>query len=434
MEKCEKCGHKKSECTCKPANMKDYTPADVISAFQELQETVKKADLKTITSAEFKERMEKINTVLDSDEFKKNQKLVTEHAEKLKVLDEQAEQIEALELQLSRMGTGKGSEIILHDSAEYKAIENYVRFGKTDDRFDGDNRKTLQDLKTLRSDIDPAGGYLTDTEFDNQIIRKITEISPIRNIARVRTISKKSIEMPTRQSIPIVTNEGETKAGTPDASTYGSESLTPFRLTCAVPYTQDLLLTSEFDLESEINIDVSEAYAQKMGRDYTIGTGPGDKMSEGFLQNSDVQANFRETEDAGEVSSNDMTLLTGDLKVGYNPMYGFNRQTLAKLRTLKDDAGNPIWQLRMSDNAPNQINGEPYTVIQDMPSIAAGALPVVYADFMRGYSIVDRSATVIIRDEVTLSLQAMIQLVFHRWTFGQVTLSEAFRVLKVKSL
>ena len=291
----------------------------------------------------------------------------------------------------------------------------------------------MQALKTLRSDIDPAGGYLTDTEFDNVIIKKITEVSPIRQIVRVRTISKKSIEMPSRTSIPTVTHEGETEAGTESNSLYGSESLTPFRLTCVVPYTQDLLMTSEFNLETEINQDVSEAYAKQMGEDYVVGTGPGDKMSEGFLQNAAVAANFRETGTASEINASDMTLLTGDLKVGYNPMYGFNRQTLALLRTLEDGAGNPIWQLRMSDNAPNQINGEPYAIIQDMPSIAAGTLPVVYADFIRGYTIVDRSASVIIRDEVTLATQAMIRLIFHRWTFGQVTLTEAFRVLKVKS-
>lgn len=411
-------------------DMKEFTPAEVMEAYKALHATVENYEK---GSSEYKERMGKIEEVLDSDEFKRNQKLVGEHVEKLKVIEEQGDQIKALELEIARFGNGKGAEVNFKESPEYKALENYVRFGEKDDRFSVDDRSALQSLKSLRSDIDTAGGYLTDHEFDNVIIKRITEISPIRQVARVRIITQKSLMVPIRTGIPTVTHEGETKPGPASQSQYGSESLTPFRLTCREQYTHDLLMTSNFDLVTEINSDVAEAYAAQMGEDYVIGTGSGDKMSEGFLENAIVAAAFRETGTAGEINAADLTLLTGDLKVGYNPMYGFNRQTLALLRSLEDGAGRPIWQMNLADNVPNQINGEPYVVMQDMPAIANNSLSVVYADFMRGYLITDRAETIIIRDEVTLAPEAMVQLIFHRWSYGQVVLPEAFRLLKVKS-
>ena len=45
--------------------------------------------------------------------------------------------------------------------------------------------------------------------------------------------------------------------------------------------------------------------------------------------------------------------------------------------------------------------GSPYTIAEDMPDIAAGAHAVLFGDFMRAYSIVDRVGTRILRDPFT---------------------------------
>jgi len=100
--------------------------------------------------------------------------------------------------------------------------------------------------------------------MDNVIVKKITEISAIRSLARVRTTSAKTLNIPVRNSIPSATYEGETEKGGDSASGYTSEQITAFRQTHSVPITMDMLMDSAFDMESEIMSDSAEAFAHHL--------------------------------------------------------------------------------------------------------------------------------------------------------------------------
>lgn len=398
--------------------MPDITPKEVKEAVDELRTVVEKHGNE---SAEAKQMAEKVETVLQQQE-EKSAKIVADMAEAEKKRLDLEERVKDFEAEVARMSATntKGN---YKESAEYKALNMLAKAGE--------HALNPDEIKTLRMDNDVAGGYLTTTEMDTQIVKKITEISPVRQVARVKSVSKKTLEIVKRNTIPVATYEGEAAAGGDDNSTYGNEQLTAYRQTVTVPFTMDLLGDSNFDLESEINADVSEAFAFGEGNKFVLGTGA--KQPEGFLVNADIVAGARVTAGSGTISGDDMILLTGDLKVGYNPMYGFNRQTLAFLRTLKGSDGHYLWQAGLAPNAPNTINGEPYMVMQDMPSIAVGALSVIYGDFLRGYCITDRTGMVMIRDEVSKKRQAIVELTFHRWNTGQVILSEAFKALQIKA-
>jgi HK97 family phage major capsid protein len=126
--------------------------------------------------------------------------------------------------------------------------------------------------------------------------------------------------------------------------------------------------------------------------------------------------------------------MTGDLKVGYNPMYGFNRSSLATFRAFTGTTNDHfIWQAGLAPNVPNTINGEPYVLLQDMADIASNSLSVVYADFKRGYRWIDRTGLVIIRDDFTGKKEAIVELLFRKWNSGKVVLPEAFKLLKTKA-
>jgi HK97 family phage major capsid protein len=280
-------------------------------------------------------------------------------------------------------------------------------------------------------DTGTAGGYLTTTEMDTMIIKTITEMSAVRQVARVKSTSKKTIEIPKRTGIPVATYEGEAAQGPVDQSVYGNEQLTAYRLTVTVPFTMDLLNDSSFSLENEINADVAEAFAFGEGNKFVLGTGS--KQPEGFLVNADIISDTATSETSATITGDDLLLLTGELKVGYNAMYAFNRKTLAFLRTLKGSDGHYLWQASLAPNVPNTIAGEPYIQFQDMPDIAASSKSIIYGDFLRGYTITDRTGMVIIRDDVTQKRNAIIELTFHKWNTGQVVLSEAFKLLTTKS-
>jgi HK97 family phage major capsid protein len=398
--------------------MAEVTTKEVMEAVSGLRENLEKYGQE---SMEYKSAYEKTLKTIEDQEKKSAEILAGQKAAE-KSAAELIERVKALEIDLATKSAISGGPNY-KESAEYKALRKFAMVGES--------KMTPDEVKTMRMDDNTAGGYLTTTEMDNVIIKTITEISPVRQVSRVKTVSKKTLEVPKRTGILVATYEGEAQDGDESQSAYGNEQVTAFRQTVTVPYTQDLLMDSVFDLESEINGDVGEAFAKGEGTNFVLGDGA--KKPEGFLVNADVVAGAVETAGSGTISGDDLLLLTGQLKVGYNPMYGFNRQTLAFLRTLKGSDDQYLWQIGLAPGAPNTIAGEPYVVMQDMPSIATGALSVIYADFLRGYLIIDRTGMLIIRDEFTGKKAAIIELTFHRWNTGQVVLSEAFQALKIKA-
>lgn len=406
---------------------------EATKALAEYRETVEKSGA---DSAEAKQKAENVEKTL-ADQEEKNAKVVGELAESQKAVAEMEERMKDLEAEVVNLSS-KAGEKDYKEMPEYKALETWAKRG--------DKGLSDEETKLLRTDNNVQGGYLTMPEMDTMMIKEITEISPVRQVSRVKTVGSKTLEIPTRTGIPTANFEGEAEQDELDNSTYGNETLTAYRQGVTIPFTMDMLMDSRFNLEAEIRQDVSEAFAQGEGRAFVLGTGA--KQPEGFLSTA---ANITNTggnvEDVGQVrpsgaaatfTGDNLIQLTGDLKVGYNPMYAFNRRTLAFIRTLKDTAGQYVFQLgapgltvtSLAGAAPNTIAGEPYVLFEDMPDIAANAFPVIYGDFMRGYCIVDRAGMSMVRDELTRKRNAIVEITFHRWLHGQVVLREAFKVLR----
>lgn len=394
--------------------MSDPTMKDVMDGVKQLREEFDKK------SPNF-EKIEKIEKDLEKQEVK-NQEMIKEQKSAEKRETELKERMDVLETELARNGN-KGEGKNHKDSKEYKSLEIFVK--------EGAYALSPEQKANLRTDSDVQGGFLVLTEMDNAITKKITEISAIRSIARVRTIGAKSLSVPVRDTIPTAEYEGEAEQNDESTSTYQNETLTAHRLTTTIPITSDMLMDSAFNMESEIMQDGADSFAQKEGNKFVVGTGS--KQPSGFTVDSRVVANARTSAASGTIGFDDMMNLTGDLKTGYNPVYVFNRRTLAFLRTLKGGDGHPLWQPGMNGIVVNTMNGFPYLIAEDMPDIASNSISVAFGDFARGYTIVDRTGMAIIRDEVTEARKAIIKFTLQRWNTGQVTLPEAIKLLKTKA-
>lgn len=389
------------------------TMADVLEGVKLLREEFDKK------SPNF-EKIEKIEKDLEKQEVK-NQEILKEQKAGEKRETELKERMDVLETELAR---GGGTQEKNHkDSDEYKALENFCKKGMD---FIDEEQKAI-----LRTDSDAQGGFLVLTEMDNAITKSITEVSAIRSIARVRTIGSKSLSVPVRDSVPTASFEGEAEEGGEDTSTYKNETLTAYRQTVTVPITMDMLMDSAFDMESEIMQDAGEGFAQNEGNKFVVGTGH--KQPSGFTVDSRVVTNARTSATSGTIGFDDMMNLTGDLKTGYNPVYVFNRRTLAFLRTLKGGDGHPLWQPGMNGIVVNTMNGFPYLIAEDMADIASNSISVAFGDFARGYTIIDRTGLAVIRDDITSKKKAIIEFTLQRWLTGQVTLPEAIKLLKTKA-
>lgn len=418
--------------------MDEPTIKEVQQAVTELRETVEKKSVDH-------DKVERIQAFLDTHEEKFNQPLVraqaqaAQHAEDIKELQEKLEaagateaeakaRIDALELEIAR--AAKPVDRSYKESDEYKAYNAFVQIGLVG--MDQDQKALL------RSDSATEGGVLLMTEMDTEITKKIVEIDGIRSVARVRSTGSKTLVIPIRNTIPVAQYEGEAEEGPESTSTYEAETITPYRQTFTVPITQDMLQDSAFDMESEISQDSAEAFAYGEGNGFVLGTGH--KQPEGFAANAVLQAAARETAASGVLDPNAIILLTGDLKVGYNPVYVMNRRTLATIRTFRgdaaaagDQAGQYLWMPGLNGPAGNTLNGYPYILANSMPDIAGGAFSIAFGDFRRGYTIVDRTGMIIVRDEYTQKKKAIVEITMNRWNTGRVMLTEAIKLLKIKA-
>ena len=122
------------------------------------------------------EKLAKIEAKMDSYEDI-NQKLTTaeSNAENIK------SQIEKLETVIKRPNSG----------FDTKQVDEYM------DAFDTYCRKGLEGLapeerKALTVSNDSTGGYLAPPEYVRELLKTVTEISPIRSIARIRSTGARS--------------------------------------------------------------------------------------------------------------------------------------------------------------------------------------------------------------------------------------------------
>lgn len=423
--------------------MADETHEEVMKLVTDLRETVEKKGFVD------KDKVEVLNTIINGYEGKSAE--ITAVQQTAKNLEQDVKDLKEAQIEFKSADEARQTEL----KGQITDLEAEIARGIQSRVSDDDPmawKKTSEEYKSfnlycgqgerilyqeehkvlLRTDSATEGGILVPSEMDNVIVKKIVEIDPIRTVARVRTINGKSLEMPIRNTIPIATYEGEAEEGGDSASTYESETVTPFRQTHTTPITRDMLQDGAFDMESEASEDAGTAFGFGEGNGFVLGTGF--KQPMGFVIDPRLVTAAR----AGGGTSNlifedDIILLSGDLKVGYNPVYAMNRRSLASLRTRKSDTGSYLWLPGLNGPVANTLNGFPYILANSMPDETGNALSVAFGDFRRGYTIVDRTGMTVIRDEITQKKKAIVEFTWARWNTGLVVLPEAIKLLKVKA-
>lgn len=337
--------------------------------------------------------------------------------------ENQKEQMDRIETMLRRPQSGLESKQI---DEGLMAWDTYLRKGL--ESLNPDEKKAL----TVSNDS--TGGYLAPPEYVREMIKTVTEISPIRTIARVRSTGQRSVQMPKRtgQFAAEWVAESGTRSET-TGYTVGMEEIPTHEHYALVDISEQDLEDSVFDLEAEMQSEFAEQFAKAEGTAFTNGNSVG--KPEGFMTNSSV----------GEANSGNGTALLADglltlvhsikSEYGRNGRFVFNRTTLAAIRKLKDTAGQYVFQAGMSleNGTPNTILGYPYVEATDMPDIAANAYPVAFGDFARAYMIVDRVSLAVLRDPFTQATTGNVRYIARRRVGGQVVLAEAIVKQKVSA-
>jgi len=284
------------------------------------------------------------------------------------------------------------------------------------------------EYKSLNVSTDTAGGYLAPEEYVREIIKGITEMSPVRSLARVRTTMNKSVEIPKRtgQFAAQWVSEQGTKSETTGLS-YGLEELPTHELYALIDISNQMVEDSAFDMEAEIRMEAEEQFSVAEGTAFVSGTGVG--KPEGFLSNADVATTNSGA--ATAVTADGILSLFYGIKTAYarNATWLMNRTTLGSVRKLKDANNQYLWMPGLAQGQPNSINGAPYVEMPDMPNEGAGTKPVAFGDFRRAYTWVDRIVMEMLRDPYTQATSGNVRFILRKRVGGQVTLAEALRAL-----
>jgi HK97 family phage major capsid protein len=418
--------------------------AEVMTAFEEFKAAndnrLKDIEKKGSADVVLVEKVERLETALTKHE-EANQKTTAALLETKKALDDEVKHVDDLEAQLNRLSLHAANDNVRRDTVEAKAntwaraVFDASVMGQGSIR--ADQQKALADVaaeyKALGIANDTTGGYLAPAEYVREIIKGVTDVSPVRTLVRVRQTASKSVLIPKRTgqfAAQWVADQG-TKSET-DGLRYGMWEIPTHELFALIDISNQNLEDSAFNMASEISFEATEQFAVSEGAAVVSGNGVG--RPEGFMSatgigesNSGTSATIADADG----QANGLLSLKYGLKTAYarNAAWALNRTTLGSVRKLKTAEKQYLWMPGLAGQ-PNTIDGDPYVEVPDMPSEGAGLYPIAYGDFARAYTLVDRIQMEMLRDPYTQATSGNIRFIFRRRLGGQVTLAEAIRKLK----
>jgi len=356
-----------------------------------------------------------------SDDIAKLAEVKQAHEIQQKNLEEATAKIESLETILARPNASKSADVDM----QVKAFGKWLRKGEIDE----------MEKKALYESDDTLGGFYAPTEYVADLIKSVTEISPIRSIARVRQTDKRGIEVPKRtgQFSASWVSETGTRSETTGYTT-GLQQIDAHELYALVDISQAMLEDSAFDLESEMGSEFAEQFAKAEGTAFVSGSGVGQPL--GF---TDASAGVSSTNsgDNSALTANGLYDLVYAIKSEYlgNARFVMNRTTFSKVLQLEDTAGQKVFHvgLNLVSGAPSTIAGFPYVLATDMPDVAGSAKPIAFGDFSRAYTVVDRVNLSIMRDPYSQATSGNIRYVARRRVGGQVVLAEAIQLQNISA-
>lgn len=247
-----------------------------------------------------------------------------------------------------------------------------------------EERQILSRAQT--SGTDSEGGYTVDSMIADEIVKSLQYYGGVRQVAKIyTTASGGDLQFPTNNDIA---NVGalltEAAQGSEVDTVFGQKVLSAYMYySKVVTISTQLLQDSAFNIAQYISEDL---FRDRIGRAinsaYTNGTGS--SQPEGVLYASTVGA-VAAGDDA--ITYNDILELKHGVNSAYrnNAHFMFNDSTLLALKKLNVGSADarPLWSMGMADGTPATIDGTPYVINDDMPSIAAGKHPILFGDFSK---------------------------------------------------
>lgn len=361
------------------------------------------------------------------------------------------EKLALLEKQASRLGKSK-DEV---QELQKRYTNQFARFMRKGIAIDEDLQAEMsasmfdfagkglseEEIKTLQVQINPDGGYWVQPQRLSTTVGRVFETSPIRSVANVITTLSDSVEMIIDDDEAtsggwVGETEARTSTGTPKIGTLQIFAHEQYAEPLA---TQKMLDDAGFNIENWLAQKVSDKFTRTENTSFVVGNGF--KKAKGILSYNAWATNGVYERDAleqinsgidGNFSTDSLINLKTSLLEDYQPnaVFMMKRALWASILKLKDANGNYLINPAMlAEGADEVLLGKKIIFASDMPGQASNSLSIVYGDFGRGYTIVDRLGIRTVRDNFTL--KPYTKFYTTKRTGGGVTNYEALKILKL---
>lgn len=298
------------------------------------------------------------------------------------------------------------------ESDEYKNLfEQYVKEGKV----------TETNLPLTEAVVN--GSYIVPQDYENKIREKKYNLSVIRRLADVMTVSHD-------RNVPMEGTLGSSawidKDGAyPDNDLgFATHLFQPHKVGRIIPIAEEILMDTEINLEDYIAKKFGQSNGVAEEAAFFSGSGTGEPT--GLLDTATVGKTAAAVD---SLTYDELLDLFYAVSQAYaqNGAWVMNRNTLKAIRQLKDGSGNWLFQ---PGSQVDTIEGKPVFTSENMPGMATGNKAVAFGDFS-SYQIVDRSGFNMQRLNETYAANGQVGFKGFSRTDGFLLFADAVQTLQM---
>ncbi|MBD8527919.1 phage major capsid protein [Pseudomarimonas arenosa] len=365
-----------------------------------------------------------------------------------------SQRLERLELRVDTPGNPAASKGGIPRTDHVKAFERFLR-----DPRGAQARAELEEVQAKAASLGTlaSGGYAAPEELAREVAKRMRDLSPIRRLARVVTVSSADFRM-------LVNINDAASGWVGEDATSGNRSATEnaqlgevrptFGTVYAYPKaTEELVADAAFDIATWFIESSAEELA--IAENAAFVSGNGTNKPTGFLTGSPSSASDTDSparsfgtlqyvptgvagafpfDQQGSPPGNPGDVLYDTiyaLRAPYrqNAVWLMNSATAGTVRKWKDADGRYLWTDRLDMGQPPLLCGYPVVTDESMPDIGSNTFPMAFGDWRRGYLIADSFGLRVTLDD-NITTPGQVKLYVRKRVGGKILDDNAIKLIK----
>lgn len=324
-----------------------------------------------------------------------------------------------------------------------KALDSYLRKGISPEGVNV-SAEGLE-IRAMRTDSQPDGGFLVRPALANFVIDRIFETSPVRRLANVITMGGKSIDVLIDDNEAGARWVGEgASGGETTTPQLGQKSIVAHKIEADPRLTTEQIEDSYLDVEAWLQGKLVDRFTRIENTAFVSGDGVGKPRGFTTYPAWAVAGTYErdkvERVNSGAATNVAVAGLIGiqnALKEPYQAgaSWAMKRTTFGEVLKLKSTDNYHFLNLTVApgnQNVEMRILQKPVTFMDDMAATGTGgAIIAAYADWRRFYTVADRVGLQVLRDPFTN--KGFITLYTYKRVGGDVTSFDAGKLLVAAS-